>query len=167
MDGIAGVVDKIIVSSVPVNAEGEYELVSSARAALESDPSVPSKCIKLIASGGMIKVEGVVGSVDEKIGVTRILSQLPGVSKVINNLSVSPDIPMTDIRNEILAAFRREAASDASQVGIQVDSGRVTLSGRVRSWNQRRIAHIAAAGVSGVTEVCNELTVDVPVGFLT
>jgi len=87
--------------------------------------------------------------------------------KVINNLAVSPETPVATIRNELLAAFRRDADSDAGRIDIKVDSGCVTLTGRVRSWRQRRIAHIAAAHVPGITEVCNELTVDVPVGVLT
>jgi osmotically-inducible protein OsmY len=147
--------------------EADYEIISSARAALDSDARIPTQRIKLVGSSGFIKVEGVVETTDQKTAVTRILSQLPSVHKVINNLAVLPEVPVSTIRNELLAAFRRDADSVAGRIDVKVDSGRVTLTGRVRSWRQRRIAHIAAAHVPGITEVCNELTVDVPVGVLT
>lgn len=50
---------------------------------------------------------------------------------------------------------------DASDMDVEVRDGEVTLSGRVRSREEKRRAEDVAASVSGVRDVMNTLRVDV------
>ncbi|HDR9512043.1 hypothetical protein C5615_33840 [Burkholderia cepacia] len=63
----------------------------------------------------------------------------------------------SDIAVKIEAALIRRAAEQAGYVGITVQDGCVTLTGRVDSLRERRLAIDAAWPVPGVREVADQL----------
>lgn len=71
---------------------------------------------------------------------------------------------------EIQQAVLRELTSDTrmghADLGVQVDGGIVTLSGKVSSWAQRHAAQEAAHRVGDVFDVANELQVQTTSGTL-
>jgi BON domain len=60
---------------------------------------------------------------------------------------------------EVETALKRDAQIDAQGINIKADGGKVTLSGRVRSFAERDGADWAAWSAPGVTEVKNDLGV--------
>jgi hypothetical protein len=63
---------------------------------------------------------------------------------------------------QVRDALRADGFVDASEIGVEVDveSGELTLTGRVPSRDQRRLAQRCAASVQGIGVVHNRLTID-------
>ena len=59
----------------------------------------------------------------------------------------------SDVRDRIIAAFKRARDLDAAAIQITVDGGTVKLTGNVKGWNERKIAENAAWAAPGVTKV--------------
>ena len=78
---------------------------------------------------------------------------------MLNNIVVSPDVEVTDVQDEIEAAFKRSAEVDARRISVIAKDGTVILTGHVRSWAERQEAERAAWAAPGVTLVDDRLTV--------
>jgi osmotically-inducible protein OsmY len=62
-----------------------------------------------------------------------------------------------DVRERIVSALRRSSELDANAINVSVDGGTVKLSGRVRGWNERRVAESAAWSAPGVNRVQDDI----------
>ena len=93
---------------------------------------------------------------------------LPGVSRVINEIEVLPAFPADDrLRLRIYRAIynlnsplARYAVRAVPPIHIIVNNGRVTLKGTVATAMESRLAETYARQVSGSFEVRNELRVE-------
>jgi osmotically-inducible protein OsmY len=70
----------------------------------------------------------------------------------------------TKIHHDVLEELKWDSRVDETEVGIEVDSGVVTLTGTVSSWAKRRAAQEAARRVIGVLDVANDIKIKVPGG---
>lgn len=64
------------------------------------------------------------------------------------------------IRRSILARLTEGTGLDITRIDVKVKDGLVKLSGRVGSQSEREAARVVAEGLSGVSGVENELTID-------
>jgi hypothetical protein len=63
------------------------------------------------------------------------------------------------IREDVCEALARHPAVDASEIEVRVENGEVVLTGTVEDRQMKRFAEDVAEGVSGVTDVRNEVRV--------
>ncbi|HPU15130.1 MAG TPA: BON domain-containing protein, partial [Polymorphobacter sp.] len=56
-------------------------------------------------------------------------------------------------------AIKRAADVDAASVSVLADGGKVTLTGKVKSWHERQVAERAAWSAPGVTAVEDRIVV--------
>ena len=68
------------------------------------------------------------------------------------------------IHHDVLKELKWDSRVDQTEVGVQVASGVVTLTGTVTSWAKRVAAQEAAHRVMGVLDVANDITVKAPGG---
>src|SRR5512140_39821 len=68
----------------------------------------------------------------------------------------------TELEDKVLAELRWEPSVDATDVGVVVEGGVVTLTGAVGSWAEKLAAERAAQRVLGVRGVANVLIVRRP-----
>jgi osmotically-inducible protein OsmY len=66
------------------------------------------------------------------------------------------------LESAVLAELAWDASLDAREISVEMDDGRVSLSGYVWSYPQKLAAERAAWRVSGVTSVLDEVVVKVP-----
>jgi hyperosmotically inducible protein len=118
-------------------------------------------------NGSTVELYGQVTRPTLKTDAERVVRQIEGVDKVINNIEVLPLSPNDDrIR---LAAYRAIYGHTALQryglqavppIHIIVKNGNLTLEGVVASEMDRNIADIQAKAVPGVFSVTNNLRVE-------
>jgi osmotically-inducible protein OsmY len=65
-------------------------------------------------------------------------------------------------QQSVLRELKWDTRVDETEVGVEVDSGVVTLTGNVDSWAKRVAAQEAAHRVAGVLDVANDIEVRVP-----
>jgi osmotically-inducible protein OsmY len=80
---------------------------------------------------------------------------------------MTPGIKKTDtqIHHDVLEELKWDSRVDETEVGVQVDTGVITLTGTVSSWAKRMAAQEAARRVIGVLDVANDIKVKVPGGL--
>lgn len=66
------------------------------------------------------------------------------------------------IQQSVLRELKWDTRVDETEVGVEVDSGVVTLTGTVDSWAKRVAAQEAAHRVAGALDVANDIEVRVP-----
>lgn len=66
------------------------------------------------------------------------------------------------IQQEVLRELRWDTRVDATEIGVTVHTGVVTLTGTVGSWAKRAAAEEAAHRVAGVHDVANDVQVKLP-----
>jgi osmotically-inducible protein OsmY len=93
----------------------------------------------------------------------RIAQLTRGVTAVQDRLGVE-DTGRSDpdIGADLLTAFSNDPATDAWQIGVDVHSGVVTLTGTVQSPAEKNLAAQVVKSVAGVRDIVNELTIDLP-----
>ena len=67
-----------------------------------------------------------------------------------------------ELKNMIQANLRKNNRINSSQIDIFVNSSAVTLTGKVKTYEEKRLAGKEAWNASGVAEVLNELEVTEP-----
>ena len=66
------------------------------------------------------------------------------------------------LQQAVLQELKWDTRVEETEVGVEVDSGVVTLTGTVSSWAKRQAAQEAAHRVSGVLDVANDIQVRIP-----
>lgn len=87
------------------------------------------------------------------------LRSLPGTAEVIDLPAIKTRVHPADVKVEIIAALKRFAEANAERVRVSVlDEGKVTLEGRVHSWDEREVIYKAVSSIPGVQSVNDQLT---------
>ena len=71
----------------------------------------------------------------------------------------------TQIHHDVLEELKWDSRVDATEVGVEVDRGVVTLTGTVAVWAKRVAAEEAARRVIDVLDVANNIKVKIPGGL--
>jgi osmotically-inducible protein OsmY len=149
--GVRSVVNRIAVACIikPDNA-----LERDIKAALAEDPATESYQIAVDVEDGVVTLEGEVDSWDEKEIAGIVAMGVAGVRDLNNRINIDYKGVRTD--QEIKAEIERRLELDPyvyeGMIDVQVESGRVSLSGIVGSAAERTHA-VTDAWVTGVTGV--------------
>jgi len=126
--------------------------------ALEFEPSIDAASIGVAVDNGVVTLTGHVPTYREKLRAEELAMAVRGVKGIAQEIEVRPvgTHPAADdeIAQRILDVLRWSTGLPADAVKVKVQSGWVTLSGRVE-WNYQRESAARAiqdlAGVKGVT----------------
>jgi osmotically-inducible protein OsmY len=116
--------------------------------------------IKVTVSGGWVTHEGEVPWQYQKLAAEAAIRHVPGIKGITNLIAVRPHVEPTEVKAQIERALRRHADLDASRITVEVEGGRVTLRGSVRSLGQNEEVERVAWSVPGVFKVENLLSVE-------
>ena len=136
-------------------------------ARLEDDPSIADSAeIAVAGDGGIITRRGTVERFSQRHAAEHDALGVDGVSEVINYLKV--DLPGSDRRqdDEIRGAARQNLMWDvevpSAAIDVEVEDGRVTLTGDVTFQFQSDAAYDDVSRLYGVAGVTNEIRVTSP-----
>src|SRR5688572_1431425 len=128
------------------------------------DPQVNSSHIAVtVSDGGIVRLDGSVGSYAEKLAAEKAAFRIAGVQAVADELKVNlmPELVWGDERIAKAAAdaLHFNVSVPKDMVTVTVDGGWITLAGEV-PWNfQRRAAEKAVRVLHGVKGVINLIAI--------
>ena len=159
---VAGV--KAIVQDMEVDLPGssvrsDEDIAKAAYDALRWHTNIPDEKIEIVVNDGWIKLEGEVDWSYQKTAARQAVEDLTGVYGVINDIKIKPHVKVEDINRRIQSAFARHASLDANHIHVDVEGGKVTLKGKVRSYVEKRDAEDAAWIAPGVTSIDDRLEI--------
>jgi osmotically-inducible protein OsmY len=160
---VRGVLD--VANDVEVHLQdgalrSDADIAKATRAALKWNALVPDQCLRSMVSRGWVTIEGEVEYGAQRSEAEKAVSHLHGVRGVTNNIRVKASmVTALNVREAIMEALERRADQDVSRIALEVDQGRVSLRGVVRSWTERTAAVTAARETQGVVSVEDHLSV--------
>jgi osmotically-inducible protein OsmY len=105
-----------------------------------------------------VTLEGEVQFYHQKAMLNSSITHLIGVLGITNHLVIKNDLPLTDIREDIVKALHRSVKNEAKDIHVSVKDGVVTLSGNVYSWHERSTIRNAAWNNLSVVQVIDNTT---------
>jgi osmotically-inducible protein OsmY len=161
---VAGVLD--VANDVQVHLPGspgrtDTEIARAVRSALEWDVFVPDQHIRSSVSEGWVTLEGEVEFLREREDAGKVVRRRGGVRGVWNQITVKPrEVDPVALRKMIGDALERRAEREAEQIGVTVDDGSVTLSGKVHSWLEKDAVIGIVGHAPGVRMVSDKLRIE-------
>lgn len=125
------------------------------------DVEIPSQGIQVTVSHGWVTLSGQVDYAFQHDAAARAIRHLAGIVGVSNQIMVRQTGPVAgDVKQRIERALVRNAETDADHIKVTVSGSKATLRGTVRSWAERRAAEASARYAPGITEVDDQIIVN-------
>lgn len=158
--GVMAVAENIEVKISQLGKRNDTEIAQAILNALKWHSAVQEDKIKMKVEDGWVTLEGNVEWEFQKNAAKNAIENLFGVRGITNLIKVTPTIAANDISRKINTAFHRSATVDADRIEIEVIGNKVILSGKVRSYAEKKDAENAAWLAPGISHVENNLQID-------
>lgn len=155
--GVHGVAQEIEVRYPEEKKIADDQIAGRALDILAWNVQLPAGVLQVTVSGGWVTLTGEVEWYYQKQLAELAVRKLSGVTGISNLIRIVGGTHSADVKMRIENALRRSAELAARNIHVEVANGRVTLSGTVSAWNQRRLAEDAAWAVPGVHAVEDNL----------
>lgn len=162
VDGVKAVAEDIIVGVSPHNKRTDAEIAQAVLNALQWHSGVQDQKIKINVEDGIVRLEGEAEWEYQRSNAKSAIEHLQGVRAVINAIMLKPRVMAADVKQQINAAFRRNAVIDAATINVTIINSKVVLNGTVRSFAEKQDAEKAVWNAPGVSSVENNLEIEVP-----
>jgi osmotically-inducible protein OsmY len=156
---------KVVVNEINIHLLGDEQwndedIAAAVRKALRDHVLVTALNIRVTVSDGWVTLEGEVQWQYQKLAAEAAIRHVPGIKGITNLIAVRPHAEPTEAKAQIERALKRHADLEASRIEVEVEGGKVTLRGTVRSLGQKEEVERVAWSVPGIFKVENLLSVE-------
>ena len=158
---VRGVLDVVVTATVPRRGISNAQVLSDVREALGRMDSA-SGSIQASIGYGVVVLQGVTGTFGHKMMAEEVVSRIPGVTRIQNDIRVSTETNARahELSRRILAELRSGSTTLPGGIDVTMKGPVAVLEGRVPLFVHRIEAEEAALSVPGVTSLDNRLVVD-------
>ncbi len=158
--GVKAVAEEIQVRVPGSKKYSDLDIAEAVLNALEWNSTVDEEAIAIKVENGCVTLEGDAEWNFQKESAQKAVENLVGITSIINNIRVKNKVTMDALQEKIGEAFVRSATLDADKIHIKVEGDKVTLSGTVRSFAEKKDAERTVWSSPGVMHVINNLEVN-------
>ncbi len=159
VSGVKAVVEKIEIKILGSDKRADVDIAKTALDRLMWDTSIPKEAVMVKVENGWITLEGKVDWNFQKEAAKNAVQNLYGVRGVTNLIDTKSPIQPFQIKESIKKTFERNAILDAVKIEVKTEGHKVTLSGSVQSWDEKKQAEEAAWAAPGVWDVQDNLQI--------
>lgn len=128
------------------------------------DERVDAAAIDVAVENGRVTLSGTVPNYTALLAASNDVQAVPGVQKVVNELTVlyPTTAPLPDdgeLRARLESLLRWNALIDEDSIQVQVDKGVIRLRGAVDAYWKKEKVRVMALELCGVVDVVNDLAV--------
>lgn len=160
VDGVRAVVVEMEVRLPGHDVRTDEDIAGIAQSVLRWTVGLHEDSVHVQVEQGRVWLTGAVEWAWQSQMAARVISQLRGVTGVVNHVEVRHVVAAGTIGAQIHSAMQRHADREAKHIHVAVHEGTVTLSGTVHSVAERAVARGAAWAVPGVRAVVDDLVVE-------
>ena len=160
VNGVKAVAEDIEVKLGTSSKKNDTEIAEAALTALKWHSAMQENKIKISVENGWVTLEGDVDWEFQRNSAKYMVENLIGVVGITNNIKIKTVVASTDVKRKIASAFHRSATVDSEKINITLEGTKVILSGKVRSFAEKKDAENAAWLAPGVNSIENKLEID-------
>lgn len=162
VEGVVYVENRLAVArSAAAPIPTDQELKRNIKKILKWNADLDPPEVRVSIAEGRVVLEGTVNSYWRKVRVEEVVSPLKGVVEVVNQLAVVPTEKVSDmlLAERIVAGLDRNLLTNVKNILVEVENGRVRLSGILPNRPAFEAARDTVIRTAGVTEIRNDLII--------
>ena len=159
VQGVQGIAEELKVRFPSDPKTNDDEIARRVLDVFAWDVTIPKNKLTVKVENGYVTLNGALDWNYQKEAARKAAGKIAGVMGVNNRIELSNAAVAGDVRERIMAAFKRSATADASALRVTADGSTIKLSGNVHGRHERQVAERTAWAAPGVFFVEDNLVV--------
>ena len=159
MAGVKALAVELDVTLPGSSNRSDADIARTAENVLEWTTNWPKDHVKVMVENGWVTLSGEVDYEYQRQLASSSVRHLMGVMGVSNQVTIKSKLTATTVKTDIEAALKRRALTDAQEIMVTVNGGKVTLTGVVHSWSERDMVSDTVWNTQGVTTINDNISV--------
>ena len=158
VSGVKALTTELKVHPGDMDRRADADIARAVEDVLAWSSSRPADAIHVMVEDGWVTLSGDVDGHYQRAAAARGVRTLLGVPGISDHIRIEPSLTPAAVKSDIEAALRRTSVGDTLKISVTMHGSDVTLSGTVRSWDERDTATNTAWRTPGVRNVVDMLT---------
>ena len=159
VQGVQGIAEELKVRFPSDPKTNDDEIARRVLDVFAWDVTIPKNKLTVKVENGYVTLNGALDWNYQKEAARKAAGKIAGVMGVNNRIEIRNAVVASDVRERIMAAFKRSATADASALTVTADGSTIKLSGNVHGRHEREVAERTAWAAPGVFFVEDNLVV--------
>jgi osmotically-inducible protein OsmY len=157
--GVQGIAEELKVRYPSAPKTSDDEIARRILDVFAWDITIPNDKVTVTVERGWVALSGKLDWNYQKEAARKAAGRIAGVIGISNKIEVNNILSVDNVRERIMAAFKRSSVADASALSVTADGHTIKLSGNVHSRYERQIAERTAWAAPGVNFVQDDIVV--------